>query len=777
MKKLFSYLSFMAFLLFLATNANAQAKFEPPDGKCYIFVGQSLEATGGTNAQDDGYYDNVTDAELPVGFTAYTNPLGLGLLEPGNVDAGNLGGTLSNGLTAGTGVWDNDKCEANGVEFSMQSAFYQQSAINLGYFFTQAFGDWIGNPANRNQWDQNTRVMARFLHALEVPVFLRLGYEFDFQYHQFGASPQFYKETFRHIVEVIEDEIGVDHQIAFVFQSGSRNSYGGMQNIQQVEEWYPGDDVVDWVGISYFGNNDRYDFMTQLAVNHSKPLMICESAPQKNNLNEAWFNDIVSYIEQNDVIKAWSYINFDWDGTGGAGPDDRGCWPLSDQWGDSRIQSNPNIEAFWNDLINNNNHHLGTGDERWVTKWRVDGADNSIRYMQNPAGNGAFATFTALPAVAKPGDNITITNNSLNGVSYLWDFGNGNTSTSADPGNIVYNEQGTYVITLTVTDGQGGTNTATRSVKVSNCLVAHISDFDSQDELDFIRTNDIGGPGVDSIADLSIEDGKLIVETAIGHTEFSAFIEIAVNEGNPIHFDYGGGDEVTLVLRAKSTEPVALRSTIVSDQGITAQTNDLQLATSNDDNTFDFIVTEDFQTFKVNFNNDLWDQWVSQNSIFCPASDTANCPSGGVKDPIEFIHLKPNPGWAGNFFVTGDVNGVETDFDFAYTGTLTIEFVSLGADPDSVCSIMVGLDDFDGTQTITNMEIYPVPSDNIVNISVYEETTGTVEIINLLGETVYAAPYKGGNLSIDVSTLMNSNYILKYSNANKVGIRRIQVGK
>ena len=50
-------------------------------------------------------------------------------------------------------------------------------------------------------------------------------------------------------------------------------------------------------------------------------------------------------------------------------------------------------------------------------------------------------------------------------IEYRWDFGDGQTSTSANPSH-TYEEAGTYTVTLRVTDNQGATNTATTSCTV-----------------------------------------------------------------------------------------------------------------------------------------------------------------------------------------------------------------------------------------------------------------------------------------------------------------------
>ncbi|MBX2977765.1 MAG: PKD domain-containing protein [Flavobacteriales bacterium] len=61
---------------------------------------------------------------------------------------------------------------------------------------------------------------------------------------------------------------------------------------------------------------------------------------------------------------------------------------------------------------------------------------------------------------------VAFTNTSTPGQSYLWNFGDGTTSTLADPPPHDYTTAGSYTISLTVTNGQGCSSVATQVVNV-----------------------------------------------------------------------------------------------------------------------------------------------------------------------------------------------------------------------------------------------------------------------------------------------------------------------
>lgn len=74
---------------------------------------------------------------------------------------------------------------------------------------------------------------------------------------------------------------------------------------------------------------------------------------------------------------------------------------------------------------------------------------------------------------AIPYQTISFSNCSLNGDSYLWDFGDGTTSTEENPTH-AYSEYGTYEVNLTSTLKEDKTHTVTQSIVVGDLVLEEI---------------------------------------------------------------------------------------------------------------------------------------------------------------------------------------------------------------------------------------------------------------------------------------------------------------
>ena len=90
------------------------------------------------------------------------------------------------------------------------------------------------------------------------------------------------------------------------------------------------------------------------------------------------------------------------------------------------------------------------------------------------------------------GLNVDFTDLSLDNDGYisswLWDFGDGNTSTLQNPSHS-YADDGTYSVTLTVTDDDGATDSETKSVTVTEGLISLNSTDDSDADVRYPNNN------------------------------------------------------------------------------------------------------------------------------------------------------------------------------------------------------------------------------------------------------------------------------------------------
>ena len=240
------------------------------------------------------------------------------------------------------------------------------------------------------EFDQNIRQLARFFSMIEGPVYLRIGYEFDGGWNKGFEDFGKYIAAWRHIVDGLRAQKA--DNVEFVWQSAAFPldimTDGGYTDIRQ---WYPGDDYVDWLGVSLFmaldeGPGIDTDFqpptarqligkVLDLARERGKPVFIGEASPQGYDLArgthanigstwdgpqgegrkkvspeeiwDEWFAPVFELLQENrDVIYALAYINCNWDVQEMWGPP-----YASGYWGDTRLQVSPLLAKRFSQAI------------------------------------------------------------------------------------------------------------------------------------------------------------------------------------------------------------------------------------------------------------------------------------------------------------------------------------------------------------------------------------------------------------------------------------------
>lgn len=269
-------------------------KFVPlrPDERL-LFVGQDVDSI-------EDYAARVSGGAVPSGLTTYT-----GIRD----DAGStLNGLDRGAVDYGAGVINADKLLRK----------FPGAALSIGLDLVGALRGIV-----EGRQDGALDDLADFVAKAGVPVFLRIGYEFDGPWNQY--EPQEYQAAFRRIVDHLRKRKVENFCAVWQSATSGLGTFGG----RSIWDWYPGDGYVDWFGLSYFvPHRESLEGLLGAARYKKLPVMICEAAPQgydlaegtvadpgqrgngKKNVNseqtwKRWFAPFFQFIRENyDVIRA-----------------------------------------------------------------------------------------------------------------------------------------------------------------------------------------------------------------------------------------------------------------------------------------------------------------------------------------------------------------------------------------------------------------------------------------------------------------------------------------
>jgi len=231
-------------------------------------------------------------------------------------------------------------------------------------------------------YDENIRQLARFFSMIDNTVYLRIGYEFDGFWNQGYEDTGRYIAAYRRIVDGLRAENV--RNVHFVWQASVfplDEMVDGRHD--DLRNWYPGDEYVDWMAFSLFAGLDEkpgvvvekqpptaremIDELLELARERGKPVMVAEASPQGYDLArgthshiggtwdgpqgegrkavspqevwDSWYQPLFDYLHENrDVVQALAYINCHWDSQDLWDPPYEGGY-----WGDSRLQVSPEL--------------------------------------------------------------------------------------------------------------------------------------------------------------------------------------------------------------------------------------------------------------------------------------------------------------------------------------------------------------------------------------------------------------------------------------------------
>lgn len=297
----FKYLIIASSLLFLTDKVSSDSnknnsRFNPPKGKTLLIIGQHKEAI-------DTYVKELE--HIPAGFIVYTS------------------------VQRAEGVYEAFDHGGGEQHLQYEVEKYPDTVIQVGLYMVDVLEAIV-----KGSYDDNLQKIGTWIKNTNRPVYLRIGYEFDGPHNHY--DPKLYIKAYRYIVETFR-KMKI-RNLSYVWHSYASHVE------RPPMDWYPGDEYVDWVAVSYFYPIQKYlDRIVKIAKEHNKPLMIAEATPSGigtaygDYALKSWYEPFFEFINTNDV-KAMSYINCDWD----ALP----MWKHQ-SWKDSRVEANPLIKKRW----------------------------------------------------------------------------------------------------------------------------------------------------------------------------------------------------------------------------------------------------------------------------------------------------------------------------------------------------------------------------------------------------------------------------------------------
>jgi hypothetical protein len=193
--------------------------------------------------------------------------------------------------------------------------------------------------------DSYIAASARQLRDLDRPTLLRWGWEMNGDWYAWGGfknnkNAQGYVDCYQHLWKIFQKQ-GADN-VSWVWSPNWNNAPNEAWN--RMEAYYPGDEYVDWVGVSGYNlhKEDPATLFDPIYQKYSpiKPLMITEigSVDRGGTTKADWITAFTKYIEQRPAFGGVTWFD----------TDTHPSWP--ERW---RIDTDPASTAAYRAMARN----------------------------------------------------------------------------------------------------------------------------------------------------------------------------------------------------------------------------------------------------------------------------------------------------------------------------------------------------------------------------------------------------------------------------------------
>lgn len=183
---------------------------------------------------------------------------------------------------------------------------------------------------NAGYYDNYITTVAQAFHNFPYTKLITFGCEVNGQWIGYGYSATAYKNAWHHVVDIFKEN---NAKVDFVYQpvhAPENNNEHHYPNRGYIQDYYPGDDYVDWLSVSCHGSVwvnfgtvqeafSQTNYLT-LCTTTNKPFIFSEmgAAPDWNNPTRptlddrvAWLNSFFEFCNNQPSVKGFVYYDYD----------------------------------------------------------------------------------------------------------------------------------------------------------------------------------------------------------------------------------------------------------------------------------------------------------------------------------------------------------------------------------------------------------------------------------------------------------------------------------
>lgn len=175
-------------------------------------------------------------------------------------------------------------------------------------------------------YDEYIKQYAEDIKAYKKPIMIRFAHEMNGNWYPWGSTfnePADYVLAWRHTHEIF-DSVGATN-VTWVWSPNEAYEDVNIPNANRLELFYPGDDYVDWVGVSAFNwagsykqniwrsPDNLFTYTVTKLKKFNKPVIITETASAElrgdPSQKTKWIKELSVYLQENPGIKGVVWFN------------------------------------------------------------------------------------------------------------------------------------------------------------------------------------------------------------------------------------------------------------------------------------------------------------------------------------------------------------------------------------------------------------------------------------------------------------------------------------